>query len=146
MPCAREYHAAGQAGGTGDDGAMQRLWQVAGRAAGGSAGAMPGMRFALQAVRARAGRRGQASRPSSRQGEAAGPQAAVRRVLHRLGSLKSTQAWQHVDRVIDREKNRYTEPIIDAAGNLVRDVTEPLSQHRGHGAAKRRPANAPPSP
>jgi hypothetical protein len=34
--------------------------------------------------------------------------------------------------------HRYTERIVDATGNVVREIDEPLSQHRGHGAAKRR--------
>jgi hypothetical protein len=58
--------------------------------------------------------------------------------------FKAARQWRHVDRVIDREKNRYTERIADAAGVVIEDVAEPLSQHRGHGAAKRRPPNAPP--
>jgi hypothetical protein len=45
--------------------------------------------------------------------------------------------WRQVSRVVDRERDRYTERIVDAAGNVVRDVDEPLSHHRGHGAAKR---------
>jgi hypothetical protein len=46
--------------------------------------------------------------------------------------------------VIDREKGRYRERITDEAGNLVRPVVdEPLSEHRGHGAAKRRPGGGP---
>jgi hypothetical protein len=43
-----------------------------------------------------------------------------------------------VSRVVDRESDRYTERIVDAAGNVVWEVDEPLRQHRGHGAAKRR--------
>jgi len=39
---------------------------------------------------------------------------------------------------------RYTERIVDAAGNVVRNVDEPLSEHRGHGTAKRR--GFPPGP
>jgi hypothetical protein len=46
--------------------------------------------------------------------------------------------WRSLSRVIDREHDRYSEYITDAAGNVVRDVDEPLSEHRGHGAAKRR--------
>jgi DNA-directed RNA polymerase subunit RPC12/RpoP len=46
--------------------------------------------------------------------------------------------WRQVSRVVDREADRYTERIVDAAGNVVRDVDEPLSEHRGHGTAKRR--------
>jgi hypothetical protein len=51
---------------------------------------------------------------------------------------RDSQEWRQVYRVIDRENNRYTERIVDGAGNVVRDVDEPLSQHRGHGAAKPR--------
>jgi hypothetical protein len=39
--------------------------------------------------------------------------------------------------VIDREHDRYTERITDEAGNVAREIDEPPSQHRGHGAAKR---------
>jgi hypothetical protein len=51
---------------------------------------------------------------------------------------RDIKQWRQVSRVVDRERDRYTERIVDAAGNVVRDVDEPLSQHRGHGAAKRR--------
>jgi hypothetical protein len=51
--------------------------------------------------------------------------------------------WRRVSRVIDREHDRYTERILDAAGNVAREVDEPLSEHRGHGAAKRRPSTDP---
>jgi hypothetical protein len=47
--------------------------------------------------------------------------------------------WRRVHRVIDRENDRYFERITDAAGNVVREVEHPLSEHQGHGAAKRRP-------
>jgi hypothetical protein len=57
---------------------------------------------------------------------------------------RDSKQWRQVTRVIDREHDRYTERIIDATGNVVRDVEEPLSQHRGHGAAKRR-AEEPPA-
>lgn len=51
---------------------------------------------------------------------------------------RDSRKWRQVSRVVDRENNRYTERIVDAAGNVVREINEPLSQHRGHGAAKRR--------
>jgi hypothetical protein len=51
---------------------------------------------------------------------------------------RDTKEWRQVSRVVDREGDRYTERIVDAAGNVVRDVDEPLSDHRDHGAAKRR--------
>jgi hypothetical protein len=52
--------------------------------------------------------------------------------------------WRRVSRVVDREHDRYTERIVDAAGNVVRDVDEPLSEHRDRGAAKRRRRKEPP--
>jgi hypothetical protein len=51
---------------------------------------------------------------------------------------RDTKEWRQVSRVVDRERDRYTERIVDAAGNVVREVDEPLSQHRGRGVAKRR--------
>ena len=50
---------------------------------------------------------------------------------------RDTREWRQVYRVVDREGDRYTERIMDAAGNVVRDVDEPLSEHRGHGTAQR---------
>jgi hypothetical protein len=50
---------------------------------------------------------------------------------------RDTKQWRQGSRVVDRERDRYTERILDAAGNVIRDVDEPLSQHRSHGAAKR---------
>jgi hypothetical protein len=44
---------------------------------------------------------------------------------------------RRVERVIDHERRRYIERITDEAGNVVRDVDEPLSDHRGRGAARR---------
>ena len=51
--------------------------------------------------------------------------------------------WHRVSRVVDREDDRYTERITDEAGNVVREVDEPLSDHRDRGAAKRRPLTDP---
>jgi hypothetical protein len=51
---------------------------------------------------------------------------------------RDTAEWRQVSRVVDREADRYTERIVDATGNVVRDVDEPLTDHRGHGAARRR--------
>ena len=51
---------------------------------------------------------------------------------------RDSKGWRQVSRVVDREGDRYTERIVDAAGNVVRDIDEPLSDHRGHGTAKRR--------
>jgi hypothetical protein len=61
---------------------------------------------------------------------------------------RDSKEWRRVSRVIDRENDRYNdrynERITDAAGNVVREVDEPLSEHRGRGAAKRRPPIDPP--
>lgn len=45
---------------------------------------------------------------------------------------------RRIERVIDREHDRHTERITDEAGDVVWELDEPLSQHRGYGAAKRR--------
>jgi hypothetical protein len=57
---------------------------------------------------------------------------------------RDTGEWRDVQRVVDREGDHYSERITDEAGNVVREVDEPLSDHRGHGAAKRRPPADPP--
>ena len=54
-----------------------------------------------------------------------------------LEFFRKTRAWHHVERTIDRRSNRYSERITDEAGNIVREVDEPLSDHRGRGSAKR---------
>ena len=48
------------------------------------------------------------------------------------------QVWNHLVRVIDRENDRYIETITNmSTGKIVRHVDEPLSNHRGHGSAKK---------
>lgn len=45
--------------------------------------------------------------------------------------------WMSLRRLIDRRRNRYVERIADPeTGEVVRDVDEPLSEHRGRGSAK----------
>ena len=41
-----------------------------------------------------------------------------------------------MERTIDRRNDHYRERIVDSEGNVVRDVDEPLSEHRGRGDAK----------
>jgi len=56
------------------------------------------------------------------------------------GSERSVRSgrWVVKKRVIDREKNWYEEVIVDEeTGEVVRDSHEPLSDHAGHGSAKR---------
>ncbi len=46
--------------------------------------------------------------------------------------------WMKLSRIIDRAKDWYHELVIDAeTGVTVHECQEPLSQHRGHGSAKR---------
>jgi DNA-directed RNA polymerase subunit RPC12/RpoP len=47
--------------------------------------------------------------------------------------------WMHRDLMIDHDNDRYVERVIDpATGAVVHECEEPLSQHGGHGDAKRR--------
>jgi len=49
----------------------------------------------------------------------------------------STGRWIHRDRLIDHESDRYRERVFDPqTGEVIRDVDERLSDHRGHGSAK----------
>jgi hypothetical protein len=48
-----------------------------------------------------------------------------------------TGRWMHREMTVDRENDRYTERIVDPeSGEVIRDVDERLSDHRGHGDAK----------
>jgi hypothetical protein len=48
-----------------------------------------------------------------------------------------TQRWTVVSRAIDRDNDRYDEVITDAVtGEVLREIHEPLSQHRDHGSAR----------
>lgn len=48
--------------------------------------------------------------------------------------------WMRLARTIDRENDWYSEIIIDPrTGEVVHRCEEPLSAHRGHGSAKRKP-------
>ncbi len=51
---------------------------------------------------------------------------------------RDTGTWSKLDRRIDRENDRYQEHIENAEGRVVRHVDEPLSEHQGHGSAKKR--------
>ena len=58
---------------------------------------------------------------------------------------RDTGECRWVERVYDHENDRYTKRITDQAGNVIEEVDKPLSEHRGHGAAKRRPLTDPAS-
>jgi hypothetical protein len=47
--------------------------------------------------------------------------------------------WMHVDQIIDRGRNRYTKKVTDPeTGEALRDVDEPLTDHRGYGSPKKK--------
>lgn len=47
--------------------------------------------------------------------------------------------WMRLNQIIDRRGNRYVKKVEDPnTGEIVRDVDEPLTQHRGFGSAKRK--------
>ena len=50
--------------------------------------------------------------------------------------------WMTFRRLIDRRRNRYVERIEDPeTGEVIKDVDEPLSEHRGHGSVMNPPAS-----
>jgi hypothetical protein len=49
---------------------------------------------------------------------------------------RDTGERRRVERDLDRERDRYWERITGPAGNVVREVEEPLRDHRDRGAAK----------
>ncbi len=51
---------------------------------------------------------------------------------------RETGERRRLVRVIDREHDRYYERIEDLSGDVIRHIDEPLSQHRGHGYAKKK--------
>jgi hypothetical protein len=56
----------------------------------------------------------------------------------KIDLYQTTGQHRQVDRVIDRDLDLYFEKITDAdTGQVVREVSEPLSKHRGRGDAKR---------
>lgn len=49
------------------------------------------------------------------------------------------RGWVTKDRIIDHDADSYVEKVVDSSTGLVlRDVAEPLSQHQGHGSARRK--------
>ncbi len=50
------------------------------------------------------------------------------------------QRWVRRRMVIDRENDRYEERVVDPeTGDAIHEADEPLTHHRGHGAARRPP-------
>jgi hypothetical protein len=51
----------------------------------------------------------------------------------------SSGTWRKVKRVIDHDNDRYSEEVVDPrSGDIIVSVEHPLSEHRGHGSAKRK--------
>jgi hypothetical protein len=54
------------------------------------------------------------------------------------------QKWMHREKTENRRDNRYTEVVKDPdTGEIVHEIDEPLTDHRGHGSARRK--QGPPS-
>lgn len=52
---------------------------------------------------------------------------------------RKTGIWNKLRRVIDRDNDSYSEEIMDPkTGQIIHKQEEPLSQHRGHGGAKKK--------
>lgn len=50
----------------------------------------------------------------------------------------SAEKWMHREKTENRREDRYTEVVKDPdTGEIIREVNEPLSEHRGHGSAKK---------
>ncbi len=50
---------------------------------------------------------------------------------------KKAGEWRPILRIIDRKNNRYEEKIVRNNGDVVRYVKEKLTEHQGHGSAKK---------
>ncbi len=49
------------------------------------------------------------------------------------------QKWVHREKTENRRDNRYTEVVKDPdTGEIVHEIDEPLTDHRGHGSARRK--------
>ena len=50
-----------------------------------------------------------------------------------------TEQWMLREMIVDRENNRYKETITNPdTGEVIHHCEEPLSDHRGHGSAKKK--------
>jgi len=60
-------------------------------------------------------------------------------VMFKIGDnfFNKTKKWHILERLIDRKNNLYKEYIKDEQNNIIKDVIEPLSDHTGHGSAKK---------
>ena len=52
---------------------------------------------------------------------------------------RATGRWMERDLVVDRENDRYIERVVDPeTGKVIHVCEEPLSEHQGHGTAKKK--------
>ena len=57
---------------------------------------------------------------------------------------RDRQKWLHREKTENRQDNRYTEVVKDPdTGEIVYEVDEPLTDHRGHGSARQKKAPPP---
>jgi len=50
----------------------------------------------------------------------------------------SSEKWIHREKAENRREDRYTEVVRDPdTDEIIHEVDEPLSEHRGHGSAKK---------
>ena len=55
------------------------------------------------------------------------------------GERSADGRLMYVERLMDKDKDKYVEVVTDpATGEVVHKCCEPLSEHQGHGSAKRR--------
>ena len=53
--------------------------------------------------------------------------------------FKETNEWRQIERIVDRKDDVYYEKITDLkTGKVIKEVFEKLSEHKGHGADKKR--------
>jgi len=52
--------------------------------------------------------------------------------------FKDTNQWRQIERIINRQDDEYYEKITDLeTGTIIKEILEKLSDHKGHGAAKK---------
>jgi len=52
---------------------------------------------------------------------------------------RKTKEWRQIERIFDHKDDVYYEKITDLkTGRVIKEVHEPLSEHKGHGADKKR--------
>src|SRR6266851_954614 len=71
--------------------------------------------------------------------DVAGGRPFLEAVHDKLEWFRKLGRWHQVTRIVNRRDDEYHEVSVDGlTGEVVREVHEPLSQHRGHGSARSR--------